>query len=148
MTTLNTIIRDMNQFTTDHMQLNTFYSGDSYDFQSKTNIYPALLAVKGPAIVQQGSMSVSFTIFIIDICNKDMSNVDEIHSDTLQIFGDLISYFKDRDEDENNPYGMVDTIVQPEPVIGEYDDNIAGWSAEFSLEFPFAASSCNLPIKK
>jgi hypothetical protein len=137
--TLNQIIEEIRQFTDSHYQLNTFFSGDTWDFQAQTNIYPALISVQAPATISSGRMTVSFNIFITDICNKDRSNVDEILSDTLQIMGDLYAYFRDRDE-----YGLVGDL-NVIPFSEEFDDVLAGWNANFEFEFMFSASDCGLP---
>ena len=143
-TTLNTILKQFEIFASNHKQINTFYSGESWDFQANTNVYPAMIVAPDPATIARGSVSISFRVLILDICPRDSNNNEEILSDTLQIVGDFFSYFRDN-EDE---FGFIiaDEEITADPVEEEFDDIVAGWFFTTTVEFPFIASNCNIPI--
>ena len=143
-TTLNTIIKSFEAFATNHKQINSFYSGESWDFQAQTNLYPALIIAPNPATISRGSIEISFRILILDLCNRDTTDTDEILSDTLQIFGDLFAHF--RDNEDTYGFTIIDEAISPEPVEEAFDDIAAGWFATVTVEFPFSASNCNLPL--
>ena len=144
MTTFNTVVAAFETFAENHKQLNSFYSGEEWDFQAKENLYPALVIAPDPAEIARGSVKITFRVLILDLCNRDNSNVDEIHSDTLQIFGDLFSEFRDNDDE----YGFFidDESIAPEPVREALDDIVAGWFSTITIEYPFSASTCNIPV--
>lgn len=143
-TTLNTIVKSIEDFTTRHKQLNSFFSGDNWDFQAKTNLYPALVCVTNPASISQGRVTCTFNIFISDICNKDRSNIDEIHSDTLQIFQDFFAEF--RENEDFYGFTLLDENLVVDPFEEEFDDVLAGWNSVMTFEFMFSASNCLLPL--
>lgn len=143
-TTLNTVIDAIKTFTTNHQQLKTFYSGSMFDFNAKTNLYPALVCDTNPAIIQRGQVTVSFNIIMLDLCNKDNTNVDEIHSDLLQIFGDFVSTMQ-----HTGGFIMTDNATANlEPFTHQTsptDDITAGWNSLITITFPWSASVCKIP---
>ena len=142
--TLNTVIKSFESFATNHKQLNSFYSGESWDFQAQTNLYPALIIAPSPALISRGSIQITFRVLILDLCNRDNSNVDEILSDTLQIFGDLFAHF--RDNEDLYGFTILGDAISPEPVEEAFDDITAGWFAPITIEYLFNASDCVAPI--
>lgn len=144
LTTYNQIIKAFEDFCTNHKQINTFYSGKTWNFQTETNIYPALVMLAQPSLINRGQINLNFNVFIADILNKDRSNLDEIYSDTLLIITDLISYFADAYE----TYGFYldDTAVNIEPFEESFDDVLAGWISTLTIQIRYDGSTCNLPI--
>lgn len=145
MTTYNNIITKFQEFCANHMQINTFYSGQTWDFQSKTNVYPALIMVPQPGSMQQGMLVYNWNVFIMDILNSDGSNTDEILSDIALIFTDLVSTMKD-DEDEYD-FWLDDENITLDPFVEKLDDRVAGWMAPISIQVKYSGTSCGLPIK-
>lgn len=141
--TYNQIINAFDTFCTNHLQLNTFYSGDTWDFQTTNSVYPVLILLPQPSRIENGRVVLMFNIFIADILNKDQSNLDEIYSDTLLIMTDLISYFKDNDSYE---FYLNETSVTIEPFNEKFDDIVAGWMANIEIEIPNSGSTCGLPM--
>lgn len=142
MITFNNIVDDFKTFCTNHLQINTFYSGETWNFQTMTNVYPAVIMLPQPSSIDRGRIVLTFNLFIMDILNKDNSNLDEIYSDTLLIMTDMISYFRNN-EDEG--YSLTDDTVSVEPFNESFDDNLAGWMATLNIEIPYSGSICNLP---
>jgi hypothetical protein len=144
MTTYNSVVAAINDLCTRHQQINTFYSGQTWNFQPDTNTYPAMILVPLTSAVESGRVVLNFNMFLTDILNKDRSNLTEIHSDTLQIIGDIISELKD-DEDT---YGFTldESSVSVDPFEESFDDVLAGWIANISISFKFNGSNCILPI--
>ena len=144
MKTVNNIVTSLEDFVKRHQQLRSFFSGDTWDFQAKTNIYPALCAVIMPSEVHYGKQVISYNIFIADICNKDKSNVDEIWSDTMQIFSDLYAEF--RDNYDTYGFYLEDDNLSLTPWNEDFDDILAGWNGVLRFSIPYSGSICNIPI--
>jgi len=142
MTTHNQIINEFEKFCTDHFQINSFYSGKTWNFQTKTNIYPAVIMLPIPSSIQTGKINLSYNIFITDILNKDRSNLDDLYSDTLLMITDMVSFFRDN---ENLNFSLSEDTVQIEPFEEEFDDILCGWMATITLEIPYTSNTCYIP---
>lgn len=143
MATYNTIIAAFNTFAANHLQLHTFYSGGTWDFQSKTNIYPALIAYALPSTIMKGQVQLNFNIFTLDILNKDRTNRDDVLSDMLQVMQDFVSEFKDNEDDYG--FTLVEDNVIIDPLEEEFDDVVCGWVATVSIVMEYSGSDCIIP---
>lgn len=144
--TFNQILTAFENFCTTHKQVNTFFSGKTWNFQAVTNVYPAVIMLPQPSSIQKGKVVLTFNIFIADILNKDRSNLDEIFSDTLQIATDIVAYFQDENDTVGNSFMLDESSVSIEPFEEAFDDVLAGWMMTVSLEIPFSGSLCGLPM--
>lgn len=141
--TYNIIIKAFEDFCTNHQQINTFFSGGNWDFQTLNNIYPAVIMLPQPSRIEMGQYLFTFNIFVCDLLNEDMSNIDEIYSDTAQIIGDMVAYFKDNDDYE---FYLDESSVELQPSDETLDDIVAGWVATINIQVPYSGSTCGLPI--
>lgn len=143
MTTYNNIINSFKEFSENHKQINTFFSGQDWNFQTQNNIYPAVLIIPDASSIEQGRFLYKFNIFVIDILKSDLSNQDEIYSDMAQIAGDIVSEF----EDNEDSYGFtLEDNVTINPVYEQLDDFVGGWIMNISIQVPFNMSDCLLPL--
>ena len=143
MATYNQVIDTFRDLSTRHKQINTFFSGEEYDFQSASNIYPALLLSPDVSSVSQGSIMLKFNMYVIDILNRDRLNNDDIKSDTLQIGLDIISVLYDN----STVYGFtIEDETSITPLNEEMDDIISGWVFSINVQIQYAMSDCYLPI--
>lgn len=142
MVTHNQIIKAFETFCNEHLQINSFYSGQTWNFQTKSNIYPAVIMLPTPGTIQQGKITMSYNIFIADILNTDRLNLDEIYSDTLLMATDICSYF--RDNDELN-FMLEEEAITVEPFEEDFDDILAGWILTVSLQIPYTSNTCYIP---
>lgn len=145
MSTYNKIIDSFNAFCEQHKQINTFYSGQTWNFQTLTNVYPAVIMLPTTGNINNGQMVLSFNLFVADILNDDRTNLDDIYSDTLQIVGDIVSYFKDMYDEDDIHFYLDETNVPIEPFEEEFDDVLAGWMASINISFPYSGSICAIP---
>lgn len=138
------IIDAFKQFCTKHQQINTFYSGQEWDFQTENNMYPALVLLPQPSVMSNGAITLTFNLFVADIMHKELiASTDDIYSDTLLILQDVIAYFTDN---EDYDFNIVDD-VNIEPFEEKLDDILCGWSAAINIKFRFGGSNCNLPME-
>lgn len=145
MVTYNQIINIVKDFCSNHKQINSFYSGQTANFQaSPTNEYPAVIMLPQPSSVVENLISLNFNIFVTDLLIESNSNLDEIYSDTLLIASDLISYLMN--------YDTIDIYVENngaslQPFEAKFDDYLAGWMINLTIQVPYTANSCIVPLK-
>lgn len=147
MATLNQIIKSFEDFSTSHLQVHTFFSGQTWNFQSITNKYTAVILLPLPSVVQRGMLTLNFNLFVIDQLNKDRSNKDEILSDTLQVLQDYISEFADNEDIYNFTLEEGEEIPI-EPLEEELDDVVAGWVATVKIKVPYSGNTCIIPVEE
>ena len=143
MVTYNNIVTAFKTFATKHKQINTYFSGQEFDFGTKTNLYPAMLCVGDNATIEMGRFMFKFNVFFIDIGNQDGSNADEIYSDMAQVAGDFVAEFSDN----RDLYGFsIEDSVELTQIFEKFDDITYGWLASVAIQVPYTANDCNLPI--
>ena len=145
MTTFNEIIIAFETFSDEHHQINTFYSGQTWNFQTQTNLYPAVIMLPESSSMEKGSINLSFNLFIADILNSDRTNLDEIYSDTLQILADFVSYFDDAYENNEIEFFLNSENISIHPFEEKFDDVVAGWMAKIEINIPYSGNICVIP---
>lgn len=143
MATYNNIITSFREVCNRHKQINTFFSGEEWDFQSAQNIYPAVLLSPDISTIEYGRVMLKFNMFVVDLLTRDGLNNDEIKSDTLQIGQDIIAEFYDNFSD----YGFtIEEQISLTPLNEEMDDIVSGWVFNITIQLPYAMNDCFLPI--
>ena len=142
MVTHNQIIKAFETFCTNHKQINSFYSDQTWNFEAKNNTYPAVIMLPIPSTIQPGMVTLSYIVFITDQLNTNRENLDDIYSDTLLIMQDLISYFNDNDIYD---FSISDNPISIEPFEEQLDDILCGWRAYINIELPYTLNTCNIP---
>ena len=144
MTTFKDVIAEFRSFFAAHKQVNTFYSGQPADFQTQTNIFPAVILVPAMSIIADGTVKLNFNLFVCDRENDDRSNTNEIYSDTLSIIADFLAYF---DSNQSRFGFTLDAEeVAIEPFEEEFDSVGTGWAANIEVTYTNPRSKCNIPI--
>lgn len=133
------LIQKFRDFSTNHLQVNTYFNGETFDFQSQESIYPAIITVNMTSSIEIGSTNLSFDIFVVDKMKSDMSNKDEIFSETLDIAQDFIAYF-----DDDLDIGQDSISLQP--VFDSLDDKICGWIISVTFLLENTRNECKIPL--
>ncbi len=156
MVTYNNILNTFKYFADNHKQINWFYSGEAADFQAGTNYYPAMIVFPSGAKSSTDSNFLTYSIYFLDIINRDGSNKDEIYSDQLSITEDFTKYLEHNHQNGNINFRITDDNVIKEPREEILDDILCGWMITFTVEFvkrpfcdiemiPVAPTDCNNP---
>jgi len=146
MTTYNQIIKSFDTFCGLHKQIHSFHTGKTWNFQTyMDNEYPVIVTPL-PSSITKGKISLSFSIIVTDILNKDRSNLDELYSDTLLIIADMVSYFQDEDETLGNMFWLDESSVSIEPFEEALDDVLAGWIMTANIDIRYNGTLCNIPL--
>lgn len=130
-TTLNQLKELINQWSADHLQLNDSFWGEFHRAVESEVKYPLLVAL---SVRFSGDGSGRFVRLnlSITICDKvltDFTNLDNTHSDCLQIMSDFEQAWK-------NEFKNVGTIesFSGSFFIEKQSDNVSGVTAEFTLK--------------
>ena len=135
------LIEYLQSFATQHEQINTFYAGQTWNFQAGKNLYPAMVCTVLPSQISSGESVISIQIAMMDIQNKDNSNVIEIQSDMFEVMQDLYSYFA-----LSNGLTYINEAIAPEPFQDFTDDVLDGWLATFNFRFAYENNTCIIPL--
>jgi hypothetical protein len=147
---LKNIVDDFQLLANRHKQINSFGFGDLDEFtyqvdrrDKEVNLsdqapyYPYLYVVPANVIQEFGFMTYEFNLIVSDIMKRDMDNMTDILSDTLQIMNDVISMFRLSVTEQlgnYNEYYYLDEAVTMVPFIEQYEDLLCGYSATIRIK--------------
>jgi hypothetical protein len=139
---VNQLEAKLQTIVTNHFQLKGFLFGDPSDIGASGPVdYPFLLADCLPSNMSTKSINLSIQLMVMDIVKKDLSNENEVLSDTLQMLEDV--YIKLRDINQSN-YILSDSASMS-PFTDSQGDEVAGWTATVTLQIPSSYNSCEIP---
>ena len=144
MTTYKDIIDMIQAFAANHPQINTFYSGKTWDFEANENMYPTLVCLPTASTIKKNELVITFNIISADILQEDKANLDFIYSNMLLIQTDIFSYLNNNDEDLN--YSIYDDGFSIEPFQEDFTDVLAGWISTVDIHIPFRANNCTMVL--
>lgn len=148
MTTYNNIVDSIRAYAESHLQVGTFYSGQKFDFQANdTNAFPAVVLIPQPSRFLGGKTVFSFQLYVADRLREDLSNLDEVLSDTALILNDFVSEF-DEGFDVYD-FALDDGLaVEAEPFIEDTDFRLAGWAAlNFDIQLRMSRDCSTAPTE-
>ena len=130
-----------------HKQINDYHFGFLWTIEEKMNAkgansckYPLLVVVPMQGVTGTQVKDRTFQVMVMDIPNKDKSNLIEVWSDTEQILDDVIKTFRY----ESTAYELVD-----EPILYPYDEEhtdwVSGYRAELNIRTNFNSNYCDIP---
>ena len=148
------IIQDLSGIAYYHEQINSFGYGDltqiTMDIETKQEpVYTKMYVVPGSVQLAQNRLLYNFSIIILDQVNDDLSNQEEVMSDTLEICKDVftilyISYAA--------TYGGFSIDYTPlwgpnvTPFLERFETVLGGWTMNLTVEQPFDYNTCVLPV--
>lgn len=148
------IIQDLSGIAYHHPQINSFGYGDitqlTMDIESKQEpVYAKCYVVPGQTVLAQNRLDYNFSIIICDIINADLSNQEDVMSDTLEIVKDFWTILY---QSYTATYGGFSIDYEPlwgspvEPFLERYETLLGGWTLNITIEQPFDYNTCVLPI--
>jgi hypothetical protein len=142
--TINQIKKEFNEIATEHRQINGFFWGDFLDAISRDAVsYPLMVGTLQPGSMGDDYVSVNVQIIICDKYNEsDYRQIDEVHSDCLQVCNDIrITLKQYRFED----YLSIDGDISTDPFINRGQDMTAGWTMNINLKVYDNENFCAIP---
>tara|TARA_R110002020_G_scaffold65_3_gene364 strand:- start:7529 stop:8020 length:492 start_codon:yes stop_codon:yes gene_type:complete len=142
-----------------HYEINSFHSGflDEVDINRLgATDYIILYAEPGAAIVDKGSMTYNFTIYVLDMINDEVGDspnnerlgrIDKL-SENLSILQDVINEFHHSLYSTSWVDGEVvlELPINAEPFTAKFDNLLSGWSATLSMQVNNKNNLCIVPI--
>jgi hypothetical protein len=130
-TTINQLKDLIQSWCESHLQLNSFFWGEFHRAVEKELKYPLLVAMP-IRFSTDGSgrfVRLNLSITVADKVLTDFSNLDDTHSDCLQIISDFEQAWK-------NDFKNIGTIdsMSGSFFIEKQADNVSGCTAEFTLK--------------
>lgn len=138
---LNQVIQDLQTIVSNHLQLNSFFFGDIADLGTENpEQYPLLFADVAPSNFTYKVIGLNIQLMVMDIVKKDLSNENDVLSDTLRMIEDVIIKLRD----PSKIYLIQDSISLT-PFMDSQGDEVAGWTAQITLNIPSTYNECEIP---
>jgi hypothetical protein len=138
------ILNDWQEFADFHEQINSYGFGDATELTmdvitKKEPLYPRLYFIPNTTKFSPNHMHITFTVIICDKVEDDLSNQQDVLSDTLEIAKDL--YAKGYLSDYDLEWGA--TLS---PWLERADAVLGGWTFEINIQQKFDYNRCVLPL--
>lgn len=148
------IIQDLSGIAYYHNQINSFGFGDitqlTMDIETKQEpVYTKMYVIPGQTILAQNNLQYNFSIVICDLVNADLSNQEDVMSDTLEIIKDvwtiLYQSYTAEEGDFSLDYAPLwNSGVQP--FLERFETVLGGWTMNVTVQQPFDYDNCVLPV--
>lgn len=147
------IIQDLSGIAYHHPQINSFGYGDitqlTMDIETKQEpVYTKMYVVPGSVILKQNRLNYNFNIIVVDQINADLSNQEEVMSDTLETLKDVWTILY---QSYTATFGGFSIDYEPlkappcSPFLERFETLLGGWNLSIVIEQPFDYNSCVLP---
>jgi hypothetical protein len=138
---LNQLIGKLQTIATNHQQINSFFFGDIADLGTEKPMqYPVLFADVAPSNFTYKVIGLNLQIMVMDIVKKDLSNENDVISDTLQIIEDVIIELRNPSE-----VFLIQDSINLTPFSDSQGDEVSGWTANITINIPSTYNSCAVP---
>jgi hypothetical protein len=142
-TSLNQIILNLRTISQNHLQLKDFRFCDVADLGADSPIiYPLLWGDVLPTNFSTKVVNLSIQLSVLDIVQTDLSNENDVLSDTLQIISDVINELK---IPSNGDLFLISDQVTATPIKDAYGDTVAGWNCQLTFQIPNPYDRCAVP---
>jgi hypothetical protein len=147
MITLNQDIELFKNFALKHKGINSFYFGDESEADTNVEIvYPFMNVILQGSSVTDNVVSRKYMIVISDLVNKDISNINQVLSDTERLCYDVPSYLR---QVRNSGYlgaFRFDPNISLTDFTERNDDDVSGHFFDLTISSAVGNDGCNLPI--
>lgn len=141
--TYNQSINLFRSIANSHYQIKSFGHGQLSEMEGEKEVdevYPKLWVTPAETNIRENTTERTFDVLVFDLVHKDLSNRDDVLSDTEQILTDVIKIVKHN----ANEYTVVgDTTAQP--FEERFGDDVTGWAASLTIESDLIEGTCDVP---
>lgn len=148
------ILTDLSSIAYHHPQIASFGFGDlnqcTMDVTTKeAPRYARMYVVPGQVGLGENQLTYKFSIIVMDKVSVDLSNLQDVLSDTLETTKDIWTIFYQSYTPAQGDFSF--TIVGDEnpdiiPFTERFDDVLAGWTLHITLSHAFDYNQCVVPI--
>ena len=147
MITLNQDIELFKNFALKHKGINSFYFGDESEADTNVEIvYPFMNVILQGSSIAEGVVSRKYMIVISDLVNKDISNVNQVLSDTERLCYDVPNYLRQVSNSKLLGPFKFDANISLTDFTERNDDDVSGHFFDLTISSAIGNDSCNLPI--
>ena len=147
MITLNQDIELFKNFALKHKGINSFYFGDESEADTNVEIvYPFMNVILQGSNIADGVVSRKYMIVISDLVNKDISNVNQVLSDTERLCYDVPNYLRQVSNSKLLGPFKFDANISLTDFTERNDDDVSGHFFDLTISSAIGNDSCNLPI--
>lgn len=149
------LVADFASIAYHHQQINSFGFGDlaqcTNDIDTKqAPKYTRMYIVPGDVELNQYHIHYKFGCIIMDKVNDDLTNLNDVLSDTLEIAKDIWTVLLQSYTQRYGDFSW-DIIPDQDPdvysFLERFEDNVAGWTINFSVQMKFDYNSCTPPVR-
>lgn len=138
-----------------HNQIKSFGWGDIKQITNdiitkKEPEYTRMYVVPEAVEFNENHIHYSFAVIIMDKVEDDLSNLQEVMSDTLEICNDVWTVFWQSYTYDTGDFSKIvvgDWGPDVNPFTERFETILGGWTMHIRLSAPFDYNSCNLPIQ-
>jgi len=149
--TLNDLLLAYKDIGARHKQVHTVFIGQDFDIDKGEEIRYSLLAINPiSAVLPKGDngyslYSSTFTIKVVDLVNKDLTNEEDVLSDSLEILKDIVTEFNQHPFYIDSEFN-IEGDISFTPIRGEFNSDATGWECDITLVAPNHRYFCGLPL--
>lgn len=145
-TSLNQAINALQTIANNHLQLKgSFVFCDVADLEAKNELkYPLLWADVIPAQFGTKTIDLNLQLTCVDMVSKGLENEQDVLSDTLQILSDVVTTI--RQDPTYFDLFIISESLSATPIKDHYQDEVAGWVCNVTLQIENAYDLCAVPI--
>jgi hypothetical protein len=147
------ILTFFNEIAYNHPQIQSFGFGDltqcTNDIQTKQEPrYQRMYVVPGQVTLNQNEIHYNFAVIFMDKVEDDLSNLQEVMSDTLETAKDVWTiFYQSYTQAQGNYANIIQGDWDPDvvPFQERFETILGGWTMNISMMAPFDYNACNLP---
>lgn len=145
-TSLNQALNALQTIANNHLQLKgSFVFCDVADLEAKNELkYPLLWADVIPAQFGTKTIDLNLQLTCVDMVSKGLENEQDVLSDTLQILSDVVTTI--RQDPTYFDMFIISESLSASPIKDHYQDEVAGWVCNVTLQIENAYDLCAVPI--
>jgi hypothetical protein len=148
------LLADMASIAYHHEQINSFGFGDlaqcTNDIQTdKEPQYTRMYIVPGEVVFNQNHIHYKLSLIIMDRINNDLSNLNEVMSDTLEIQKDIwtVLYQSYTSQQGNFAWDIIpDESPDCVPFLERFETILGGWTLNLNVQIAFDYNRCDPPV--
>tara|TARA_Y100001963_G_scaffold121332_1_gene169809 strand:+ start:241 stop:732 length:492 start_codon:yes stop_codon:yes gene_type:complete len=159
MITFKKALEFLETIATKHYNINSFHSGmmDEVDINKLgASDYVILYAEPSNATLNNGVMTYSFTIYVMDMINNEIGDAPnkqrlgrvDTYSQTLSILQDVIAEFKQNLSSKSwvDDEVVLQLPITIEPFTARFNNLLTGWSSTINIDVNNKNNLCIAPI--
>ena len=149
--TYNNILTVLEDIATRHYQVNSYGVGDNWEIgASEAEIGSTLWVNPVNAFMKKGeygyaAFEVAMNLKVFDLVDKDESNENDVHSDSMQILQDIVTEFTKHPYYTRSKFDMVGDLTFI-PFTERFDDEVTGWEVDILIRTPNQRTFCGIPV--